>query len=93
MIVLPKFPMQRSPSRQILLAAWFFITFTNFSFWQAAFTAIGTSSWHNVLFDRTLSVVDHLVKSNPLADTTTMDDQATLIGTVIRWRDNRLFHG
>lgn len=51
---LRRFSLQLSPARQILLAAWFFITFANFSFWQAAFTAIGTDSWHNVLFLATL---------------------------------------
>nr|WP_321242192.1 phosphoethanolamine--lipid A transferase [uncultured Tolumonas sp.] len=47
---LRRFSLQLTPARQILLAAWFFITFTNFSFWQAAFNAIGTDNWHSVLF-------------------------------------------
>jgi len=47
---LRRFSLQLSSSRQTLLAAWFFITFTNFSFWQAAFKAIGTDSLHSVLF-------------------------------------------
>lgn len=46
-----------SPSRQILLAAWFFITFTNFSFWSAAFKAVGTDSWHSLLFLAALYVL------------------------------------
>jgi lipid A ethanolaminephosphotransferase len=47
---LRRFSLQLSSSRQTLLAAWFFITFTNYSFWQAAFKAIGTDNLHSVLF-------------------------------------------
>jgi len=50
MTFLHRFSLQLSPARQILLAAWFFITFTNLSFWQAAVKAIGTDSIHNMLF-------------------------------------------
>ncbi len=38
------------PSRLTLLAAWFFITFTNFSFWSVAFKVIGTDSIGHLAF-------------------------------------------
>lgn len=54
MTFLRRCSLQMSPSRLTLLAAWFFITFTNLSFWQAAINAIGTDSTHKVLFLATL---------------------------------------
>lgn len=38
------------PVKFTLLAAWFFITFCNFSFWGAAFKAIGTDSAAHITF-------------------------------------------
>lgn len=39
-----------SPSMLTLIAAWFFITFTNFSFWSVAFKVIGTDSFSHMAF-------------------------------------------
>lgn len=46
-----------SPSKLTLLAAWFFITFTNFSFWSVAFKVIGTDSLSHLAFVAALYIL------------------------------------